>query len=73
MDDLGRLLMTLGALLLGLGALVWALGRIGLRPGQLPGDLTWRGEGWTVMVPLGTSLVLSLLLTLLLNLWFRSR
>ena len=32
--------------------------------GHLPGDLAFHGEGWRVYLPLGTSLLLSALLTL---------
>jgi hypothetical protein len=50
------------------GLLVLALERAGLppwlRPGHLPGDLAWRGRSGQVFVPLGTCLVLSLLLSL---------
>ncbi|TMQ59462.1 MAG: DUF2905 domain-containing protein [Candidatus Eisenbacteria bacterium] len=31
--------------------------------GRLPGDLSFGGEHWRVYIPLGTSLLLSLLLT----------
>ncbi|HVA38085.1 MAG TPA: DUF2905 domain-containing protein [Candidatus Dormibacteraeota bacterium] len=60
-----RLLITLGAALLILGAL-WAL-LPQLRLGRLPGDLAFGGERWRVYVPLGTSLLLSLVLTLVLG------
>jgi len=36
--------------------------------GRLPGDITVRGDGWTVYAPLATSLVLSLALTIALSL-----
>ena len=44
-----------------------------LRLGSLPGDLHWSGRGWQVWFPLGTSILLSLLLTLALNLFLRRR
>lgn len=37
-----------------------------LRLGQLPGDLSFGGSSWRVYIPLGTSLLLSVVLTLLL-------
>jgi hypothetical protein len=46
------------------------LGRV-LDLGNLPGDLVYRGDNVQVYVPLGTMIVLSLVLTLLLNLAVR--
>ncbi len=69
MDVLGRLLLGAGALLALLGALVLLLGKLGV--GGLPGDLVWRRGGLTLYVPLGLMLVLSIVLTILLNLFFR--
>ncbi|MGE5177098.1 MAG: DUF2905 family protein [Hyphomicrobiales bacterium] len=67
---LGRLLLVLGLVLVAAGALLafgprvpW-LGWIG----RLPGDFSFGGASWRVVVPLGTSLVISVVLTLLLRL-----
>lgn len=66
---LGKMLIVVGVLTALVGAaLVWAE-RSGL--GALPGDLVWRKGNWTIYVPLGLMIVVSLLLTLLLNLFFR--
>lgn len=70
-DQLGRLLITTGIVLVVLGVLV-SLART-LRLGALPGDFHLSGRGWQLWLPLGTSIVLSLLLTLILNLFFRRR
>lgn len=59
-----RLLIWLGLLLLAAGLLWPWLGRIPL--GRLPGDLVFERPGLRVFVPLGTMLVVSLLLSLLL-------
>jgi hypothetical protein len=51
--------------------------RFNLPLGRLPGDLSWQskdwgqGRGWAVHFPFMTMLILSLLLTLILNLFFR--
>lgn len=73
MEDVGRLLLGLGALLMLAGAVVWGLGRLGVEWGSLPGDLSWQsdGGGTRVFAPLGTMLVVSLVLTLLVNLLLR--
>lgn len=68
-DGLGRLLVLLGLALAGVGALVWLLE--GTPLGRLPGDIVWRRGSFTVFIPLATSLLLSIALTLLLNLLLR--
>ena len=67
MNQLGRALIGLGLALLLAGAALLVLQRLGL--GRLPGDFTWKGKYGTLHVPVATSLLLSLVLTLLLNLW----
>lgn len=39
--------------------------------GRLPGDLVWRREGLTVYVPIATMILISLILTILLNIIWR--
>ena len=70
MDDphtLGRFLALLGGALLALGLLL-SLGPRLPWLGRLPGDLSFGGAGWRVSIPLGTCLVLSLVLTLVARL-----
>jgi Protein of unknown function (DUF2905) len=66
MNDLGRTLIFFGLLLVAIGALVMGLSRLHLPLGRLPGDLSWRGRGWSFSIPLATSILLSVLLSLLL-------
>ena len=70
---MGRLLIVLGLGLVGLGLVVLALGKTGLPLGRLPGDLSFRGKNVQIFVPLGTSLLLSALLTLILYVLSRWR
>ena len=65
MPSLSRLLISTGSLLLFLGVLVALAGRLHLPLGRLPGDFTWRSRTTTVFLPLASSLLLSLLLSLL--------
>ncbi len=67
---LGKALLVAGAVLCLAGLVILLLPRA-FPLGRLPGDLVFRGRGVTVFVPLATSLLLSVLLTLLLNLFFR--
>lgn len=74
MNDLGaigRLLIVAGLALAAVGGLIWLLGRSGLPFGRLPGDLRLQGEGFSCFIPLASMLILSVLLTLALNLIIR--
>ena len=70
---MGRLLIGLGVLLVVAGLVVSGLERLGVPWGRLPGDLSFRGKGFQVFAPLGTSLLLSLLLSLVLYVITRFR
>ena len=63
MNDLGRLLVGLGLVLLVAGGLLLLLGRTGLPLGRLPGDISYRGKNVNVYFPLGTSILLSIVLS----------
>jgi ribose/xylose/arabinose/galactoside ABC-type transport system permease subunit len=71
MSDLGRLLVAIGVLLVVCGVVVLLLGKTGQPLGRLPGDLTWRDKHTTVYFPLGTSILISVVLSLIF--WLRSR
>ena len=71
MGHLGRMLLMLAALLAATGAILIVGEKLGL--GRLPGDLVFRRKGTTVYFPIVTSLVLSVVLTLLLNLFLRRK
>jgi hypothetical protein len=73
MNDLGRLLIGLGLLLVIAGGLLLLLGRTGIPLGKLPGDISYRGKNFSVYVPLGTSILLSVLLSLVFFLLSRFR
>lgn len=50
------------------GAGLWLAGRFGLPLGRLPGDLRIEREGFSLYLPITTSILLSLGLSLALNL-----
>jgi ABC-type multidrug transport system fused ATPase/permease subunit len=60
--SLGRSLLIFGLVLAVIGVLLEVAPA--LRLGRLPGDLSFGGSNWRVYVPLGTSLLLSIVLTL---------
>ena len=69
----GKLLLGLGALLLVVGGLLIFAGRLpGLGMfGRLPGDIYIQRGGWSIYIPLGTSLLISITLTLILAVFGR--
>jgi hypothetical protein len=70
---IGRLLIVAGLALAAVGVLVWLAGRTSTFSwlGRLPGDFVFRRGSVTIAVPLLTSLILSVILTIALNLVFR--
>jgi hypothetical protein len=70
MEGVGRLLILFGIVALVVGVGLLYLPRIPWL-GRLPGDITVEREGFTFYFPLATSIVISIVLTLLLNLFFR--
>jgi len=71
MGSIGRTLLFVGIALAATGALLVLGERLGL--GKLPGDFIWKTKNVTVHFPLATSIIVSLLLTLILNLWLRRK
>ncbi len=68
MGDVGRLVLVFGVILVAVGALLMLFGRF-----HLPGDLSFRTGNTVVYIPLATSIILSIVATILLNLVFRQR
>lgn len=70
MGQLPRLLIVFGIVSVTLGALLLVAPRIPWL-GRLPGDFLFERGGTTIYIPLATSLVLSLVLTLLVDILWR--
>jgi len=68
MQDVGRLLLVFGVLLAVIGGGLMLFGRV-----NLPGDFTFRSGGVTVYVPIAASIILSVVLTVVVNVLFRQR
>jgi hypothetical protein len=73
MNDLGRLFVGLGLVLLVAGGLLLLLGRTGIPLGRLPGDISYKSKNFSVYFPLGTSILLSILLSVVFYLLSRFR
>lgn len=69
-DSLGKMVLIFGVFLVVLGGLMLVGGKLfGL--GRLPGDIFFQSGNFSFYFPVVTSIVLSLLLTILLNLFRR--
>ena len=69
MSELGRALLLFGAVLLLVGGALLLADKLGL--GRLPGDLVVERKGFRLYAPIATSILVSLVLTVVLNLVFR--
>jgi hypothetical protein len=68
MPAFAKLLIFAGLLLVAVGLLLWGWPKLtGWK--SLPGDIIVKRENFTVYFPLGTSILVSLLLSLLVFLW----
>jgi len=70
MTDIGRLLMLLGGAVFVIGLLFFLGARLPWF-GNLPGDIVVKRDNFTLYAPIGTMIVLSLLLTVVLNILAR--
>jgi hypothetical protein len=73
MMGFGKLLVGIGLAIAAIGAVLLIAGRLGLPLGRLPGDVAYRGKHVSVFFPLGTSILISVVLSLLLYLLSRFR
>ena len=71
METLARGLMILGVLVFVVGGLLYLASRLDLPLGRLPGDIRIERENFTCFFPLATMIILSVLLTVGLNLLLR--
>ncbi|MBC7343206.1 MAG: DUF2905 domain-containing protein [Clostridia bacterium] len=69
-DSMAKSIVAIGIGLIALGLIMWALARLGI-PGKLPGDILVRKGNFTIYFPIVSCLLLSLILTLLFNVFFR--
>lgn len=69
MATLGKILLAVGAALALAGAAFLLLARLGIT--RLPGDVVVRRGSFTLYAPIGLMIVLSVLLTIALNLFLR--
>jgi len=68
-ESVGKWLLAFAVVLAVVGGVVLLLSRLGV--GRLPGDLVIRGKNVTFYFPLGLSILISVLLSVVLNLFSR--
>jgi Protein of unknown function (DUF2905) len=73
MNDLGKLLIFLGGMMVLVGVGMVLAGRANFPLGRLPGDFVYRGKNTTFYFPLGTSIVISVVLSVVMYLVGRIR
>ena len=71
MENLAKYVIGAGVALVLLGGVLLLLGRLGIHLGRLPGDIHVAGERTSFHFPLVTCLIVSVVLTVLLNLVMR--
>jgi len=71
MNSLARLLVILGVVLILACGLVYLLGRLNLPFGRLPGDIRLQREDFSCFFPVTTMILLSIGLSVLLNIILR--
>jgi len=71
LPTLARWVMLAGLGLILIGGILWLFARAGLPLGQLPGDFRFQRGNISCFIPLASSLLLSGILTLLINLIMR--
>jgi hypothetical protein len=67
--EIGRIVLIVGVVLIILGGL--AMLGIRLPFGRLPGDIAIEGERGGIYIPIATMIIVSIVLTVLANLFFR--
>jgi len=71
MFSFARVLILVGLVFIVIGGLVYLVARTGLPLGRLPGDIRIERDNFSCFFPLATSILLSIILTVVLNLVVR--
>ena len=71
MESIARYLMIGGVILLLVGGGIYLASRFGIPLGRLPGDIRIEGENGSFYFPVTSSIVVSILLTVILNILSR--
>ncbi|MEE9443485.1 MAG: DUF2905 family protein [candidate division Zixibacteria bacterium] len=70
MQALGKFLILFGVIIVIAGIIMILAPKIPFL-GKLPGDFNFRGKNYSIYFPLMSSIIISIILTIILNLFFR--
>lgn len=69
--NFGKTLIIIGAVIMAAGAVYIILGKAGINLGRLPGDINIKKDNFSFHFPIVTSIIISIVLTVILNFFFR--
>jgi len=74
LEQVGRILLIVAAVIAVTGVIIFIIGK-GLGVTKLPGDIIIRRDGWRITFPIATSILISVVLTIIINvvLWLLRR
>jgi hypothetical protein len=67
MENLARTIIFAGIALIVIGVIIFGLAKLNIPLGRLPGDIRIEGKNGSFYFPLTTSILVSVVLTILLN------
>jgi hypothetical protein len=68
---IARTIILIGLLLIVIGGVIYLIDQLGIHLGKLPGDIRISRENFTCILALGSSVLVSILLTIVINLLIR--
>jgi hypothetical protein len=68
MFEIGKALLAIGIVIVLIGGLLVLAGRFGLPLGRMPGDIAYRGKNVSFYFPLGSCILVSVVLSVILYL-----
>ena len=69
LEGLAKVVLGVGGGLLVLGGVLYLLAKLGLT--RIPGDFVYRGKNVTVYIPIGLMILVSVLASLFMHIFFR--
>lgn len=70
MSEIGRILVVIGLLIVICGILISIIGKFSLI-GKLPGDILVKHDGFTFYLPITTSIIISIIISIIFKLFNR--
>jgi hypothetical protein len=71
MTQLAKILILLGVALILAGGVVYLIARANINLNRLPGNFYYQGENFSIYIPCAASILISIILTILLNIIVR--